>query len=172
MDEVRCNCDAGRLLQAEAATGRTIVDDVISPLHFMRGLGMIAATVIVQTITQIALSRFMEAVPPPRPSGRHLNHLGVAYIMAPVLILVIGMIGEVALWALLYYSWGDLGSFTNSVYFSLASFTTIGAFELSLSPAHRITGATEAATGMLMFGWSAALLFDVIQTMRSGRSTG
>jgi hypothetical protein len=107
MDEVRCNCDAGRLLQAEAATGRTIVDDVISPLHFMRGLGMIAATVIVQTITQIALSRFMEAVPPPRPSGRHLNHLGVAYIMAPVLILVIGMIGEVALWALLYYSWGD-----------------------------------------------------------------
>jgi hypothetical protein len=153
MDEVRCNCDAGRLLQAEAATGRTIVDDVISPLHFMRGLGMIAATVIVQTITQIALSRFMEAVPPPRPSGRHLNHLGVAYIMAPVLILVIG-------------------SFTNSVYFSLASFTTIGAFELSLSPAHRITGATEAATGMLMFGWSAALLFDVIQTMRSGRSTG
>ena len=64
----------------------------------------------------------MEAVPPPRPSGRHPNHLGIAYIMAPVLILVIGMIGEVALWALLYYSWGDLGSFTNSVYVSLASF--------------------------------------------------
>jgi Ion channel len=144
------------------------VDDVISPLHFMRGLGMIAATVIVQTITQIALSHFQEAVPPPQ-TGRHLNHLGVAYIMAPVLILVIGLIVEVALWALLYYSWGHLGSFTNAAYFSLACFTTIGASELSLSPAHRIVGATEAATGMLMFAWSAALLFDVIQTMRGRR---
>jgi ion channel len=147
------------------------VDDVISPLHFMRGLGMVGATVIVQTITQIALSRFMEAVPPPRPSGRHLSHLGIAYIMAPVLILVIGMIGEVTLWALLYYSWGDLGSFTNSAYFSLASFTTVGASELSLTPVHRIVGATEAAVGMLMFGWSTALLFDVIQTMRGRHST-
>ena len=147
------------------------MDDVITPLHFMRGLGMIAATVVVQTITQIALSRFLEAVPPPQ-TGRHLNHIGVAYVMGPVLILVIGMIGEVTLWALLYYSWGDLGSFSNAVYFSLACFTTIGASELSLSPAHRIVGATEAAVGMLMFGWSAALLFDVIQTMRSRRITG
>ena len=142
------------------------MDDVISPLHFMRGLGMVGATVIVQTIAQITLTRFMEVVPPPRPSGRHLNYLGVAYIIAPVLILMFGVIGEMALWALLYYSWGELGGFTNSVYFSLASFTTVGASELALSPAHRIVGATEAAVGMLMFGWSTALLFDVIQTMR------
>jgi hypothetical protein len=145
-----------------------IMDDVISPLHFLRGLGMVGATVIVQAIAQIALTRFMQALPPPR-GRRHLDHRGVIYVVAAVLILVIGLIGEVALWALLYYSWGDLGRFSNALYFSLASFTTIGAFELSLSPVHRMAGAAEAATGMLMFGWSTALLFEVIQATRGRR---
>ena len=144
------------------------MDGAISPLHFLRGLGMIGATVIIQALTQIALSHFLEALPPPRGRG-HIKHLGMGYVIVAVLILVLGMIGEVALWALLYYSWGELGSFSNAVYFSLACFTTIGASDLALSPFHRIVGAAEAAAGMLMFGWSTALLFDVIQTMR-GRS--
>jgi hypothetical protein len=58
---------------------------------------------------------------------------------------------------------GELGSFANAAYFSLASFTTVGANELSLSPAHRLSGALEAAMGMLMFGWSTALLVPIVQ---------
>ena len=72
-------------------------------------------------------------------------------------------------WALLYWSWGELGSYANAVYFSLASFTTIGASGLTLSPGHRIVGATEAAVGMLIFGWTTALLFEVIQATRGKR---
>lgn len=141
------------------------MDQVISPLHFLRGLGMVGLTVVVQAMAQLALTRFLQAVPPPRGRG-HLNHWGIAYVVAAVLILMLGMIGEVTLWALLYFSWGELASFTNSFYFSLASFTTIGASDLALSPKHRIVGTTEAAVGMLMFGWSTALLFEVIQSTR------
>ena len=144
------------------------MDDVISPLHFLRSLGMVGATVILQAITQIALTRFLQWVPPPRGRG-HLNHFGVAYVVAAVVILMLGMVSEVTLWGLLYYAWGHLGSFSNAVYFSLACFTTIGASELSLLPSHRIVGAAEAATGMLMFGWSTALLFEVIQETRAKR---
>ncbi|HEY6982594.1 ion channel [Reyranella sp.] len=141
------------------------MDQVISPLHFLRGLGMVGLTVVMQAATQIALTWFLQVVPPPKGSGQ-LNHWGVVYVVAAVVILVLGLIGEVTLWALLYYAWGDLGSFTNCIYFSLASFTTMGASDLALSPLHRIVGTTEAAVGMLMFGWSTALLFDVIQRMR------
>jgi hypothetical protein len=45
----------------------------------------------------------------------------------------------------------------------LASFTTVEASELELSGVHRLTGAIESALGMLMFGWSTALLFYTIQ---------
>jgi len=144
------------------------MDGVISPLHFMRGLGMVGATVIVQAITQIALTRLLEKLPAPR-RGRHLDHYGVAYVLVAVIILMMGMAGEITLWALLYYVWGELGGFTNSVYFSLASFTTVGATDLALSPAHRMVGATESAVGMLMFGWMTALLFEVIQSTRGNR---
>jgi hypothetical protein len=144
------------------------MDQVISPLHFLRGLGMIGLTVVVQAATQIALTRFLQAVPPPK-SGGHISHWGIAYVVAAVLILVLGLAGEVAVWGLLYYSWGDLGSFTNAFYFSLACFTTMGASDLALSQMHRIVGTSEAAVGMLMFGWSTALLFEVIQSTRGAR---
>jgi hypothetical protein len=144
------------------------MDQVISPLHFLRGLGMIGLTVVVQATAQMALTRFLHAVPPPKGRG-HINHWGTAYVVAAVVILVLGLIGEVTLWALLYWWWGELGSFANCLYFSLACFTTMGASDLTLSPLHRIVGTSEAAVGMLMFGWSTALLFEVIQTTRGAR---
>jgi hypothetical protein len=91
--------------------------------------------------------------------------------MVAVFVLMSGMVGEICLWALLYYAWGELGGFATSVYFSLASFTTVGAAELVLSPPHRMVGALESAVGMLMFGWSTALLFDVIQGLRGKRDS-
>ena len=62
-----------------------------------------------------------------------------------------------------YWYWGELGGFVNSFYFSLASFTTVGASDLTLSSTHRMVGAIESALGMLMFGWSTALLVALIQ---------
>ena len=144
------------------------MNDVISPLHFLRGVGLVAATVVVQAIAQIVLTQVLEILPSLR-GRRHLDQFGVLYITVAVLILTLGMVGEIIVWALLYYTWGELGSFANSVYFSLASFTTVGASELVLSPTHRLAGALEAGVGMLMFGWSTALLFEVIQTTRGTR---
>src|SRR5258708_33281290 len=86
-----------------------IMEDVISPLHFLRRLGLVGATVIVQAIAQIALTRFMQALPPPR-GRRHLDHRRVIYVVAAVLCRGIGLICEDAMWPLLYYSCADLGT--------------------------------------------------------------
>ena len=89
--------------------------------------------------------------------------------MPSVAILTMGHLCQVTIWAIRYYTWGELGdNFFNSFYFSLASFTTVRAAELALSPEHRVVGAVEAAIGMLMFGWSTALLVEVIN--RADRS--
>ena len=67
------------------------------------------------------------------------------------------------MWAVLYfYDWGAFKNFGTAMYFSLASFTTLGATELSLPPQHRMIGAFESAAGMMMFGWSTALLVAVV----------
>jgi hypothetical protein len=66
--------------------------------------------------------------------------------------------------ALVYhFHWDEFVDFNSALYFSLASFTTLGATDLALPPEHRMIGALEAAAGMLMFGWSTALLVGVVQ---------
>jgi hypothetical protein len=70
---------------------------------------------------------------------------------------------QVTMWAALYfYDWAAFKSFGIAMYFSLASFTTLGATELALPPQHRMIGAFESAAGMMMFGWSTALLVAVV----------
>src|SRR5262245_41603905 len=106
-------------------------------------------------------------MPPPR-RARHTSYYGTVYIVVAVFILSVGLMTEINMWAALYYTWGHVGSYANAVYFSTASFTTIGASDIvSLTPAHRVVGAQEAGVGMLMFGWTTALLMEVIQRTRA-----
>jgi Ion channel len=138
----------------------------ISLLHMLRGVGLLGVTVIVQATFQVILTRVMAHMPPPRRT-QHLGYYGVIYIVVAVGTLAIGLMADINVWAILYYSWGELGSYANSVYFSIACFTTIGASDLSLSAAHRVVGAQEAAVGMLMFGWTTALMIEVISSTRA-----
>jgi len=130
--------------------------------RILHGIAMIGATGMVQVMAQLALSRVMDVIPTPRATAHQTYYMLLHSVLA-VLVLMAGHSVQVTMWALLYYDWGELGSFAHSFYFSLASFTTLGASELDLSPAHRLAGAVEAAVGMLMFGWSTALLVRVVQ---------
>lgn len=138
--------------------------EAFTSLHLARGALLVGGSVVIQAMAQIALTRLTRVLPSHRLSRESPTWL--AYVIACVLVLMIGHILQVLIWAALYFSWGELGSFSACVYFSLASFTTVGASELVLSPGHRIVGALEAAAGMLMFGWSTALLVQVVQTQR------
>jgi hypothetical protein len=129
-------------------------------------LFMVVATAVVQLAAQLILDRIVASLPRPR-AGRFAGFYKMVCTITAVVVLMCGHLGQVTIWALRYYEWGELNGFTNSFYFSLASFSTVGATELELSNAHRLTGAIESALGMLMFGWSTALLFDIIQ--RAGR---
>lgn len=123
---------------------------------------IVVATALVQLAVQLMLNYIADTMPRWRP-GTPEPVRRVILTVTAIFTLMAGHLVQVGLWALRYYSWGEIGGFVNSVYFSLASFTTVGASELQLSPLHRMTGAIEAATGMLMFGWSTALLVSFIQ---------
>ena len=139
----------------------------VSPLErILGGVVLIGATGMVQVMAQLTLSRMMEIFPTPRLSPHPTSYMLLHSVLA-VLVLMGGHFLQVTLWALLYYYWGELGSFAHSFYFSLASFTTLGASELNLSAPHRIAGAVESAIGMLMFGWSTAVLADIINKLHN-----
>lgn len=142
--------------------------DELSPLgRVLRGVAMVVATGTVQVMAQLALSRLMDIIPTPKLSTHQTSYMILHSVLA-VLVLMAGHALQVTMWAALYYEWGELGGFAHAFYFSLASFTTLGANDLTLSNGHRIAGAVESAVGMLMFGWSTALLVRVVQRTDRG----
>jgi hypothetical protein len=123
---------------------------------------------LVQLGSQLALGHIIDALPKPRHE-RHRHNYRVLLTITAIVVLMSGHLLQVLAWGFRYYLWGETGGFVDSAYFSLASFTTVGANELELSKAHRMVGALESAVGMLMFGWSTALLVDVIQRAERSR---
>jgi hypothetical protein len=72
---------------------------------------------------------------------------------------------EMYVWAVAFWFVGALPTFGEAVYFSVSSYTTVGYGDVVLGPEWRTLGAAEAAVGVLLFGWSTALLFLVIQRL-------
>jgi hypothetical protein len=90
---------------------------------------------------------------------------GAIFVVVLGLMLIHAL--EVWLYAGVYLLLGALPDLETAVYFSTASFTTIGYGDVVLDKKWRLVGAIEGANGLLMFGWSTAFLFSVISRMRA-----
>jgi hypothetical protein len=69
---------------------------------------------------------------------------------------------EIGVWAGVYWWQNCLPDFETSLYFSGASYTTLGYGDVVLSRPWRLVGALESLSGVLLMGWSAAFFFTVI----------
>ena len=80
-----------------------------------------------------------------------------------VLWLFLATIIEVWAWALLYLALGVASSLEQAAYFSTVTFTTLGYGDITLDENWRLLSSFEAANGLLMFGWSTALVFATVR---------
>ena len=74
---------------------------------------------------------------------------------------------ESGLWAGFYVMVDALPTFEDAIYFSLVTFTTLGYGDITLDKNWRVLAAFEAANGIIMFGWTTALVVAVIQRLLS-----
>jgi hypothetical protein len=88
-----------------------------------------------------------------------------------ILFVVLGLMAihtvEIWLYAHAFLVIGALADFEVALYFSTASFTTIGYGDVVLDRQWRLLGAIEGANGLLLFGWSTAFLFSVTGRLRA-----
>ena len=72
-------------------------------------------------------------------------------------------------WAFCYYlipeTATQFSSFSESVYFSMVTFTTLGYGDISLSSDWRLLSGLEAINGIMLIGWSTAMMFSLIQNI-------
>lgn len=81
------------------------------------------------------------------------------------LLLLVLHIVEVAIWAVTYriLPIEGIDDLEEATYFSTVSITSLGYGDLVITNSWRILGAVQAMAGLLVFGWSTALLFAVVQ---------
>jgi hypothetical protein len=74
---------------------------------------------------------------------------------------------DTVIWAYVY-----LRQLETALYFSMVTFTTLGYGDVTLSPDWRLLASFEAANGIMMFGWTTALIAAVIQRLAPERHRG
>lgn len=87
----------------------------------------------------------------------------VVLVMANISIL------EVLLWAFAYMALGAIKELEAAFYFSMVTFTTLGYGDIVLDQGWRLLAPFQAATGIIMFGWTTAILMVVVQHSYFGR---
>ncbi len=78
-------------------------------------------------------------------------------------------LAEICVWAGFYTIWGSLKDFESALYFSIATYSTIGYGDVTLPVGWRLLGALEGVTGVLTFGWSTGVIFAVASRLMAIR---
>ncbi|OKO84361.1 potassium channel family protein [Bradyrhizobium sp. AS23.2] len=98
-----------------------------------------------------------------RKTERPRLHL-MGVMMATAAVLMVAHTLETAVWAWTY----DIVQVTAApdsdlLYFAFVNYTTLGYGDITPVPAWRLIGPMTAMNGVLLFGWSAAILFEVLR---------
>lgn len=78
-------------------------------------------------------------------------------------LIALGLMSEILLWATVLRHLKLFATLKQSFYFSAMTFTTVGYGDVLLPPCWHLLSVAIAVTGLLMAGWSTALLVFVVQ---------
>ena len=87
----------------------------------------------------------------------------IVHVDVVILIIIMATLIESAAWAATYIYVGSIQQFEEALYFSLVTYSTLGYGDVTLDGSHRLLSAFEAANGVIMLGWSTAIVVAVIQ---------
>jgi hypothetical protein len=90
------------------------------------------------------------------------SHL-MAVMVATAAALMVAHTLEILVWALAYAMVGAAPAGSDLLYFAFVNYTTLGYGDILPAQAWRLTGPMTAMNGILMFGWSTAVLFEVLR---------
>ena len=125
------------------------------------GLLLVLVTTLVHAAATVLALTVLKSV-----SRLSLTHLWRALRISG---LVLGMfmvsVLDAVLWAYTYLAVGAIEGVEPALYFSMVTFTTLGYGDIALGADWRLLASFEAANGIIMFGWTTALVVAYVQRL-------
>jgi hypothetical protein len=129
------------------------------------GLGMVVVTTVIHALFMVSGTGFADW----RKAryGHVSNNLSKTILVSGLTVwMFLAVVIEVLLWASLYLYHpliGELPNLETALYFSMVTFTSVGYGDVVIKGSWRVLASLQAANGMIVFGWTTALIFYYIQ---------
>ncbi|WP_128929401.1 potassium channel family protein [Bradyrhizobium guangxiense] len=97
-----------------------------------------------------------------RHTSRPRLHL-MGVMIATAVVLKIAHMLEILMWAITYNLVRPAAADRDLLYFAFVNYTTLGYGDITPVREWQLIGPLTAMNGVLLFGWSAAILFEVLR---------
>lgn len=87
----------------------------------------------------------------------------IAVMIAAVTVLMVAHFAETMVWALTYAMLDVTPEGADLVYFAFVNYTTLGYGDVTPVKRWNLLGPMTAMNGVLLFGWSTAVIFEVLR---------
>jgi hypothetical protein len=135
--------------------------------EFLVGALISVCTITIHAMIMTAVVRASQAAS--AIQTRHASLLLAFTMIATVSVLMAAHACEVAVWALGYRIVDAAPAGANLLYFAFVNYTTLGYGDVLPVERWQLLGPITAMNGVLLFGWSTAVIFEVLRrSMQQG----
>jgi hypothetical protein len=129
--------------------------------QFLVGTAISVCNIAIHALVMAAIMR-VARIAAGRAMSRQWLRL-IAVMIATVSVLMAAHLAEVLVWSFAYAIVGVAPAGTDLVYFAFVNYTTLGYGDVIPLQGWRLLGPMTAMNGVLMFGWSTAVIFEVLR---------
>jgi hypothetical protein len=138
--------------------------------QFLMGGVVSLCNIVIHALVMTTLVRVVQKAGTRNVSQPFLNLAGV--MTAAVSVLLVAHAFEVIVWALGYWVVGAAPPGANLVYFAFVNYTTLGYGDVVPTTDWQLLGPMTAMNGILLFGWSTAVIFEVLRRAMALQAAG
>jgi ion channel len=126
------------------------------------GAGINICNIAIHAIAMVVILRSRRIVHARVPSHPMLRLIGI--MTAVVSLLMAAHLLEITVWSVAYEFLGVAPENSDTLYFAFVNYTTLGYGDVLPVARWRLLGPMTAMNGVLLFGWSTAVIFQVLWT--------
>lgn len=126
------------------------------------GFAMTLACLVLQALATVIAARYFARQTRRAEASKSWSKVFLQFSML-MIILMVGNIVQVVLWAGLYRVFGAVRDFEEALYFSGVTFTSLGYGDVVLKGRIRLLAPLQAANGLMMFGVTTAVFIAAVQ---------
>ena len=137
--------------------------------QFLLGSAVSVCNIAIHAMVMVAVIHVARIASESATSRQSLRLTAVTGATASVLMMA--HLAEVLVWSFAYSFVGVAPHGTDLVYFAFVNYTTLGYGDVTPLERWQLLGPMTAMNGVLLFGWSTAVIFEVLRrTLTASRN--